>query len=412
MEMKKKWFALGIAILALVTGLLPVTGACVSAAARDQAVPTAAIPAQEDEPSVAAAGPSGLYGTYVCLMDGESGRVLYEKNGDTPVPMASTTKIMTCMVVLEHTTGDEIVTVSHYASTMPDVQLGIREGEQYYVKDLLYSLMLESHNDVAVALAEHVGGSVEGFADLMNGKAAELGLEQTHFVTPNGLDAEEHYTTAVELCRIASWAIQSEAFLNVIQQRSWSFSEITKGRSFSVSNKDRFLDLYQGALGVKTGFTGKAGYCFVGAAKQEDQTLVTAVLACGWPPNKNYKWSDTTRLMDFGFGNFSRKELSGAAGPLPDRPVDRGCTAQVPVEQEGEMSALVGEGERLIVLLRLPGKLDAPVRQGSAAGSISYCAGGEYLGSLPIVTRGEVEALTFEDYLKQVWNLFLAAKKG
>lgn len=365
---------------------------------------------QED----AMAEPTGLYGSYACLMDGDSGRVLYEKNGDTPVPMASTTKIMTCMLVLEHTEGDEVVTVSHYASTMPDVQLGITEGEQYYVKDLLYSLMLESHNDVAVALAEHVGGSVEGFAELMNQKAAELGLVQTHFVTPNGLDADEHYTTAVELCRIASWAVGSEDFLSVISQRSWSFSEITRGRGFTVNNKDRFLDIYKGALGVKTGFTGKAGYCFVGAAEQDGQTLVTAVLACGWPPNKNYKWADTTKLMDYGFRNFSYQELATGLGALPALPVTGGRSLSTAVEQQGGLGTLVSSEERLFALIRLPEGLTAPVQQGMEAGSVSYYAGGEYLGSLPVWTTGQVEALGFQDYLEAAWKGFLmeAAGKG
>ncbi len=240
-----------------------------------------------------------LYAQSAVLMDADNGRVLYEKNGFQEMPMASTTKIMTCIVTLENASPDDVVTVSKYASTMPDVQLNIAGGEQYLLRDLLYSLMLESHNDVAVAIAEHVGGSVEGFAAMMNAKAKELGCEHTHFVTPNGLDADEHYTTAVELAKIASYAIKNEEFLKITNTAAWEFKDLKKSRSFSVSNKDRFLYMYDGAIGIKTGFTGKAGYCFVGAVDKNDKTFVSAVLASGWPPHKNYKWSDTTELMDY-----------------------------------------------------------------------------------------------------------------
>ncbi|QHQ63798.1 hypothetical protein Ana3638_17605 [Anaerocolumna sedimenticola] len=250
-----------------------------------------------------------LYAQSAALMDADTGRVLYEKNGYKEMPMASTTKIMTCIVALENAKLDDIVTVSKYASTMPDVQLNIREGEQFKLSDLLYSLMLESHNDVAVAIAEHVGGSVEGFAKMMNKKAKELGCEHTRFVTPNGLDAEGHYTTAVELAKIASYAVKNDEFIKITNTSAWEFQELKKGRTFSVSNKDRFLYIYDGAIGVKTGFTGKAGYCFVGAVKKDNKTFISTVLACGWPPHKSYKWSDTTKLMDFGMDNFELKQI-------------------------------------------------------------------------------------------------------
>ena len=152
---------------------------------------------------------SELYSISAALIDGDTGRVLYEKNGYEVRAMASTTKIMTLIIALEYGNRDDIVTVSSYASKMPDVQLGICEGEQYLMSDLMYSLMLESHNDCAVAIAEHVGGSVEGFANMMNDKARELGLEHTYFITPNGLDAEDdkgkHSTSATDLARIMKY---------------------------------------------------------------------------------------------------------------------------------------------------------------------------------------------------------------
>ncbi len=250
--------------------------------------------------------PNGLYSYASCLMDAENDRVLFERHGSEQLPMASTTKIMTLIVILEHASMDDIVTISKNAAAQPDVQLNIREGEKYRLGDLVYSLMLESHNDVAVALAEHVGGSVEEFALLMNAKAATMGLTNTNFVTPNGLDADGHYTTAIELSKIASYAIKNPDFLKITNTANYQFSELTTGRSFSVTNKNRFLYLMDGAIGVKTGFTGKAGYCFVGALKKGDHTLIATMLACGWPPNKTYKWSDTKKLMEYGLTHFKK----------------------------------------------------------------------------------------------------------
>ena len=154
----------------------------------------------------AAEEPEHLHALSAVLLDGDSGRVLFEKEGETPRPMASTTKVMTCILALENGKGDDYVQISANAAVQPEVKLGLQVGEQYYLEDLLYSLMLKSHNDTAVAIAEHIGGSVEGFAGMMNAKAKEIGCTDTYFITPNGLDATdavaEHHTTAKDLCQI------------------------------------------------------------------------------------------------------------------------------------------------------------------------------------------------------------------
>ena len=164
-------------------------------------------------------GPGSLYALSAVLMDGDSGRVLYEKEGYTPRPNASTTKVLTCILALENGAGDDYVMVSKKATFQPEVKLGLKEGEQYYLEDLLYSLMLKSHNDTAVAIAEHIGGSVEGFARMMNEKAKEIGCTNTHFVTPNGLDGADaggiHQTTARDLALIMRYAVQNKAFLHI-----------------------------------------------------------------------------------------------------------------------------------------------------------------------------------------------------
>lgn len=363
--------------------------------------------------------PSNLYAQSACLMDAGSGRVLFEKNADKEMPMASTTKIMTLIVTLENADLEDVVTVSSLAARQPDVQLNIREGEKYYLKDLVYSLMLESHNDVAVAIAEHVGGSVEGFAALMNKKAEELGCVHTHFVTPNGLDADGHYTTAVELARIASYAIQNKKFIEITNQPNWNFKEIESGRSFSVSNKNKLLYLMDDAIGIKTGFTGKAGYCFVGAVKEEDKILVSVVLACGWPPNKNYKWADTQKLMSYGLDNFQFKDIFEHGKTFAPVPVTDGQKGTVNLEiradngekmvseKEISLPMLVRTDEKVKVVYDVPDGLTAPVRKDIKAGSVKYYVGGQLIQEYGIYTLDEVKKIDYRWCLEKIWNRFL-----
>lgn len=349
-----------------------------------------------------------LYARSAALMDASSGRILFQKDGNKQMPMASTTKIMTCIVILEHASLKDIVTISSNAAKQPDVQLNANTGEQYYLEDLLYSLMLESHNDVAVALAEHVGGSVEGFATLMNQKAKELGCTNTHFVTPNGLDAEEHYTTAEELCKIAAYAIQNEKFLEIVNMPSYSFSEITKGRTFSVTNKDAFLSMYKGAIGIKTGFTGNAGYCFVGAIKQSDRTLISAVLACGWPPNKTYKWSDTKQLMDYGCQYYTKTEFFTNEIKLPELSVVGGKKEKVSLftnQKSEELLADGSEGQKIV--LEMKKKLKAPVRKKQVVGKLYYYINEELYKTEKIYTKESVEEIDHTFLLQKMWNAWM-----
>jgi len=347
-----------------------------------------------------------LYAIGSALMDADSGRVLYEKKGNEPLPMASTTKIMTCIVALEEGNLEDIVTVSKYASTRPAVKLGIREGEQYILKDLLYSLMLESHNDVAVAIAEHIGGSVQGFAKMMNDKAKEIGCKNTHFVTPNGLDANGHYTTAVELSKIASYAIKNEQFIKITNEPIWNFSEVKTGRKFAVSNKDRFLYIFDGAIGVKTGFTSKAGYCFVGAVKRNNKTLVSAVLGSGWPPNKSFKWSDTTKLMNYGLDNFEHKTIFEGADDFQSIMVEDGIEGITDTYVEGQLDLLVSKSDKVDYTYDMPEMVKAPIYKGSTVGYINIWINGEIYTKYPIRVSKTVAERDFNYCLDQIMNMF------
>lgn len=363
----------------------------------------------ETEP--AGEDPLRLYALSAVLMDGESGRVLYEKEGSVPRANASTTKVLTCILALENASMEDIVTVSANAAAQPDVQLTMREGEQYYLKDLLYSLMLKSHNDTAVALAEHIGGSVEGFARLMNRKAAELGCLNTHFVTPNGLDASDgggsHRTTARDLALLMRYAIGNPRFLAITQTMDYSFSDVSGKRSFSIHNANALLERMDGLLSGKTGYTGEAGYCYVCAWEKGGRTFIVSLLGCGWPNNKTYKWSDTEKLLSYGDSNYELRSIWREPGALRI-PVEEGApedgklgetvylrgVSRIP-EGERQKKLLMKEGERIEYRVMLPKSLRAPVKKGRRIGEILYLLDGEKISSYPVFAERSVEKITY-----------------
>ena len=261
--------------------------------------------------------PNQLFATAACLMDGDTGRVLFGKRETDPMAMASTTKIMTCILALENGGEQAVATASAQAAAAPKVHLGVYEGEQFLLGDLLYSLMLESHNDAAVMIAETISGSIEGFAALMNEKAAVIGCTDTHFVTPNGLDASDaggdHHTTAADLARIMRYCIKTSPkateFLAVTQTRSYTFWDLEKKNMFNCCNHNALLDQMEGAISGKTGFTAKAGYCYTGALERDGKCLIVTLLACGWPNHKNYKWTDAAKLLNYGLESYTYRDV-------------------------------------------------------------------------------------------------------
>ena len=337
--------------------------------------------------------PSSLNAKAACLIDADSGMVLFAKNADEKLPMASTTKIMTALIALESSDLSDTITFSSHAASMPDVQLNAMSGEQFTLRDLLYSLLLESHNDTAVAIAEHVSGSSEAFADKMNEKAVELGLSSTHFVTPNGLDADEHYTTAKELCLIASYALQNQTFCKIIRTPAHSIANRTNTKQYHVTNHDAFLTNYAGAIGIKTGFTGNAGYCFCGAAKRGDITLISSVLACGWPPHKTYKWTDTKKLMDYGFTNYKLVRLTETP-MLQKIPVHGGRSNIMQPRRSVPARAtklLMTSADTLRICYELPHSLKAHIRSGDIIGYENYYLNDTLLQSIPIASSSKIK---------------------
>ena len=352
-----------------------------------------------------------LYALSAVLLDATNNRILYEKNADQIMPMASTTKIMTAIIALESGNMDDVVTVSKKAASMPKVHLGMREGEQYYLKDLMKSLMLESHNDSAVAIAEHIGQSVEGFAQMMNQKARDLGCSQTFFITPNGLDAEidgkQHSTTAYELAKIAAYAIQNPKFDELIATRSASFCELTTQRSFNVHNKDRFLDMMTGAIGIKTGFTNKAGYCFVGAIERDGIKLVSVVLASGWPPHKNYKWTDTKALMNYGIDNYRYRNIEQEEIPN-SLAVSGGIEDETKLYMEKEeISCLLADWDKVKTECEMKDCVTAPVQKNEIVGYEKIYINDEVYKVFPIKVKNSVGKYTYRYCLDKVLKCYI-----
>lgn len=357
--------------------------------------------------------PQNLYAQSAVLMDADSGRVLFGKDEKKIRPMASTTKIMTCILALEHMEEGQVVSVSDYAVGQPKVRLGVKGKEEYYLEDLLYSLMLESHNDSAVVVAEGIAGSVEEFADMMNEKAKELGCMDTHFVTPNGLDASDeagiHATTAADLARIMRYCIMEspkrDEFLEITRTKSYSFTNLKGDRSFSCNNHNAFLDMMEGALTGKTGFTGEAGYCYVGALERDGKTLIVALLACGWPNNKGYKWKDTRALMEYGLNNYEYRnvwetyepeEITVKEGVDKDNIYAKEGAVRTALEtKEQEVNVLLREGEEVTVNKELAKSLTAPVHKGEKVGELAYILEGDLLSGYDIVTCEEIEVRDF-----------------
>lgn len=347
-----------------------------------------------------------LYAASAVLMDATTGRVLYEKNGYTQMAMASTTKIMTCILALEYGNPEEMVTVSSYAASMPKVKLGVTSGEVYRLKDLLYSLMLESHNDVAVAIAEHIGGSVQGFAALMNQKARDIGAYDTNFVTPNGLDAKGHKTTAADLALIGAYAIKNAEFVNIINTVSHTFSNQAGTRTFTISNKNAFLNQMEGAFGIKTGYTGEAGYCFVGALKRDGRIFVSVVLASGWPPDKTHKWSDTSKLMGYGISNYSYEVIFSPVNYYNTIFVEGAKTPYVNTYISEEICVLLNPSKDVVeIKYDCPKILTAPIEANETVGFAEIYINNELFSKLPIRVYETAEKIDFWYCLDKIINL-------
>ena len=309
----------------------------------------------------------------VILVDADSGRVLYEQNADARMLIASTTKIMTALVAIRGGNLSDVVTVKREATLTEGSSMYLKEGEQLTLETLLYGLMLCSGNDAAVAIADHVGGSQKGFVKLMNETARELGMEATSFANPNGLDAEDHYSTARDMAKLACAAVRNETLLRIASTQS-----VTVGGR-TMTNHNKLLRYVDGCLGLKTGYTRAAGRTLVSCAERNGQLLVAVTLQDG------NDWADHEALYDYGFSTYPAHRAAVLGKTLYQAPVKNGLRASVPLVAAESFSWPLAEDEALNMTVELDTPLTAPVAAGRQAGEAVFSLNGREVGRIGLL---------------------------
>lgn len=334
------------------------------------------------------------------LIEASCGRLLLSKNSNSRLPMASTTKTMTALIVIERCSLDETVEVTAEAAGTEGSSMYLSCGEKLSVRDLLYGLMLLSGNDAAVALAVHVGGSVTGFVNMMNAKAAELGLENTHFVTPNGLHDSEHYTTAFELALIGAEALKNTTFREIVSTQYYT-SE-TGDRVRTMKNKNALLWDYENAVGIKTGYTSAAGRCLLFAAERNGMLLVGVVLNC------RPMFDVAPAMLDFGFENYSMCKIVEKGTVLARCTVINGEKSILALTAKEDIIIPVRNGTELSasVHVRLDSEVRAPVCESSELGTAELFCGNRVVGQTPLLASESVAERSFLFYFNYILRLF------
>ncbi len=335
------------------------------------------------------------------VMDFETGTILYEKNAYRKRPMASTTKIMSAIIALENSDLDDDVIISGKAAGMGGSVMGLKKDSTVKMYDLLNGMLICSGNDAAVAIAEHVGGNVENFCEMMNKKAVEIGAFSTSFSNPHGLDAENHYTTAYDLAKITRYALKNPVFNEIVKKKEYYFN----GRVLNSTNE--MLTGYEGADGVKTGYTGLAGRCLVTSATRNDMRFISVVLFCD---TKNLRTTSSQKILDYAFTEYGKVFLLKKGRIAGSVKVDRSKSLQeVMVAVSEDLIAVLKHSQRdnLYTRVSLPEKVMAPVRQGSILGTISIFQGEKIIAETSLITIESAHKMDFMDYFQDVIKKWL-----
>lgn len=341
------------------------------------------------------------------IFDRTSKTIMYGKNEELRSAMASTTKIMTATIALENGNLQDEITIDRKAAGTGGSRLGLKRGDKITLNDLLYGLMLRSGNDAAVAIAEHIGGSVEGFAELMNQKATELGLKNTHFVTPHGLDSSEHYTTALELAKLTDYALRNEKFAKIVATKSTTIS--INGNPRQLFNTNELLGVLNGVIGVKTGFTNGAGRCLVTETKRGDMDIIVVVLGAD---TKKDRTKDSIKLIEYAFANFTKVNIKGKTIEEFEKweRINRNRILIIK-GQKDRISLDIGkfntetipvkETDKLEITINTINQLEAPVEKNTKVGTIIIKLNDNIIDSIDIVCGEKIERKTWLDYFKE-----------
>lgn len=348
--------------------------------------------------------------------DRTSGTTIWGKNENTRTAMASTTKIMTAIVAIENSNLDDIVIVSAKAAGTGGSRLKIKKDDKISMIDLLYGLMLVSGNDAAVAIAEHVGGSVEEFAELMNKKANELGLNNTHFVTPHGLDNPEHYTTALELAKITDYALKNDIFSKIVGTKNYTIT--INGYPKNLSNSNELLGIMDGVTGVKTGFTNNAGRCLVTSVNRENFQIITVVLQAD---TKKIRGTDSAKIIEYIYNNY---ELINVEDIVKDE-FEKWCVMNVDKivmnkARNSNLNLYMSELKNRIMPIRKNDidnieikisnvyYIEAPLEKDTILGTVKILCKDSVIEVIEIRNRTEIEKKNVKDYMSIFFDKLFA----
>jgi len=312
------------------------------------------------------------------LMDVDSGRVLYSQNANAKMLIASTTKILTALVAIEHGNLSDVVTVRRDATLAEGSSMYLKEGDHLTLETLLYGLLLCSGNDAAVAIADAVGGSQAKFVAMMNQKAAELGMTRSSFANPNGLDAENHYSTALDMGKLARAAVENETLVRIASTRSITIG----GRT--MYNHNKLLSMMSGCIGLKTGYTQAAGRTLVSCAVRNGQRLVAVTLQDG------NDWADHEQLYEYGFSNYPEKQAVTIGQTVRSVTIKDGFPSTIPLVAAEGFSWPVGNGETLTTEVKLTHALKAPLSAGAVVGQAVFKLSGAEVGRVNVLCGSDV----------------------
>lgn len=343
-------------------------------------------------------GGFSVSGHSAVLYEPETRSFLFSKNADLRLPMASTTKIMTALVALEECDTDELVAIDERAVGTEGSSAYLKEGDVLTMEELLYALLLQSANDAAVAIACHIGGSVEGFSTLMNEKAIALGLTETHFTNPHGLDDKEHYTTARELAIITAAALKNDSFKRIASTYKRTFA--TEDRTRTYVNHNKLLHLYDGCIGVKTGFTKKSGRCLVGAAEKEGLCFISVTL------DAPSDWSDHEKMLDYGFERLEKLTLSEAFDHVYRIPLlDGECESFTVANPKGAEIITERCDRQIDEQVRLINYAVAPIKRGDILGEVIYTLNGGEVARIPLVATETIQKKK-QGFFEKIYSIF------
>ncbi len=350
------------------------------------------------------------------VLDRLNQNILYGKNEKNKVKMASTTKIMTAIVVLENSSLDTTVEASKKAAGTGGSRLGLKTGDKITIRDLMYGLMLCSGNDAAVCLAENVGGSIEGFANLMNAKAEELGLSNTHFESPHGLDSDGHYTTAYELALLSNYALKNTTFLNIVGTKNYTV--MLNGSPKNLSNTNELLGNLNGVYGIKTGFTNGANRCLVTACKRGDMDIICVVLGAD---TKNFRTKDSIKLIEYSFKTYEHFNIKDFVNQYisdwqKNNPnffsIEKGFSNQLEIQVDSslEKTPIISVKKNLVdsieANISLQSYLQAPINQNDLIGQLQVSSEGTNIAEFDLFSNTSIRKNTITDYMFNFFKFY------